>query len=391
MEIDIFMTLTIAVLALMVGSWLRRRIPALKRFCIPAPVIGGLVFALISLAGYVSGAFVCKFNEDIKELCMVLFFTSVGFQANLKTIKQGGKPLIVLIILVALTSVLENLAAIGSAWAMGLDGMVGMTAGSIPMLGGHGTAGAFGPDMEALGLRGATTLCTAAATFGLIAGSLIGGPLGEHLIVKRNLLSTAVPEADDTINGADRQHLFTSCTTATFQLILAAGIGTLLSWAISLTGITFPIYIGGMLVAAIMRNYAEYTHRLEIPMHQINDLGNICLSLFLGMAMISLRLWELAELALPLVVMLAVQFILVVLLARFVVFRFLGGNYDAAVMTSGYCGFAMGATPNAIANMQAVCDRFAPSAKAYLLIPLVGSMFADFINSFIITFFINIL
>lgn len=322
---------------------------------------------------------------------MVFFFTSVGFQANFKTIRQGGRPLILLVVLVAFMVVVQNIVAVAIAKGLGLQGLIGMTAGSIPMVGGHGTSGAFGPVLEEMGITGATTLTTAAATFGLVAGSLIGGPIGKRLIEKHKLLATASNDVEAIIQETHTEHHDSAYTVAVFQMIVAVGLGTLVSYALSLTGMTFPIYMGGMIVAAIMRNYSEFTRKISIPMDQISDMGGICLSLFLGIAMVTLRLWELAELALPLVLMLSAQLAIMIGFAYFVVFRVMGKDYDAAVLTSGFCGFGMGATPNAMANMQAICDKYQPSIKAYLLIPIVGSMFTDFINSMIVTLFINFL
>ena len=338
-----------------------------------------------------SGWIVCSFDDTMKQVCMVFFFTSVGFQANFKTIRQGGRPLLLLVFLVALIVVIQNVVSIGIARSLGFAGLIGMTSGSIPMVGGHGTAGAFGPLLEEMGVSGATTLTTAAATFGLVAGSLIGGPIGRRLIEKFHLLATAKDETEAIIQESHTEHHDSAYTTAVFQIVVAAGIGTIVSYLLSLTGLTFPIYIGGMIVAAVMRNYSEFSHRLSIPIDQISDMGGICLSLFLGIAMVTLRLWELAELALPLLFMLSAQLVVMIAFAYFVVFRVMGRDYDAAVLTSGFCGFGMGATPNAMANMQAICDKYRPSVKAYLLIPIVGSMFTDFINSMIITFFVNII
>ena len=324
---------------------------------------------------------------------MVLFFTSVGFQANLKVLKSGGKALIVFLVLVVALMIGQNFASIGLANVLGLDSLTGMTTGSIPMIGGHGTAGAFGPVLEDFGVSGATTVCTAAATFGLIAGSLMGGPIGNRLIKKHNLLDTIKTEDDSFLVEEEEKHErhFSMYAPAVFQLIIAVGIGTIVSELLSLTGMTFPIYIGAMIVAAIMRNIGEYTGKITIHMGEINDLGGICLSLFLGIAMITLKLWQLADLALPLVILLAGQAVLMFLFAYFVVYNIMGRDYDAAVIAAGTCGFGMGATPNAMANMQAICDKYAPSVKAYLIIPIVGSLFADFLNSLTITFFINLL
>ena len=269
--------------------------------------------------------------------------------------------------------------------------MIGLCTGSIPMVGGHGTAGAFGPVLEDFGVAGATTLCTAAATYGLIAGSVMGGPTGRLLIERRKLLDTVVPEDDSLLVEEEIKHeRHTSMyPAAVFQLIIAIGIGTFISKALAMTGLTFPIYIGAMIAAACMRNIGEFTHKFTTHMGEINDIGGISLSLFLGIAMITLKLWQLAALALPLLILLAGQTLLIFLFTYFVIFNIMGRDYDAAVIAAGVCGFGMGATPNAMANMQALCEKYAPSVKAYLLIPLVGSLFADFLNSLVITFFIN--
>lgn len=392
-QLDMYQTLAVAVLVLMLGSFLRRRIRFLEKFCIPAPVIGGLLFAIMTCIGHVSGLADFSFDDTLREVCMVLFFTSVGFQANLKVLKSGGKSMVVFLALVIALIILQNLVAVGLSEVLHINPLIGMCTGSISMVGGHGTAGAFGPVLEDFNVNGATTICTAAATFGLIAGSLIGGPLGKRLVEKKDLLPTAVSEDDSLLVEDEKKHErhTNMYAAAVFQLILAIGLGTIFSWLLTKTGLTFPIYIGAMIAAALIRNIAEYTGHFTIHMGEINDLGGISLSLFLGMAMITLKLWELSELALPLIVLLASQVILIALFTYFIEFYIMGRDYDAAVVVAGTCGFGMGATPNAMANMQALCDRYVPSVKAYLLIPLIGSLFADFINSLVITFFINVL
>ncbi len=391
--LDMYQTLAMAVVVLMLGTFLRKRVDFLERFCIPAPVIGGVLFAILTCILYVTGIAEVSFDDTLKEVCMVFFFTSVGFQANLKVLKSGGKALIGFLGLVIILIITQNFLAVGLSQLLHVDALVGMCTGSIPMVGGHGTAGAFGPVLEDFGVTGATTVCTAAATFGLIAGSMMGGPLGRHLIEKKNLLSTAIPEDDTLLVEEEKKHTrhTTMYPSATFQLILAIGIGTIVSHLLTMTGMTFPIYIGAMIAAAFIRNIGEYSGRFTIYMGEINDIGGISLSLFLGIAMITLKLWQLAELALPLIILLAGQAVLMFVYANFVVFNLMGRDYDAAVISAGVCGFGMGATPNAMANMQVLCDKYAPSVKAYLLIPLVGSLFADFLNSLIITFFINLL
>ena len=392
-QLDMYQTLAVAVLVLLLGNYLKKKIYFLQKFCIPAPVIGGLIFAIMTCICYVTGIAEFSFDDTLREVCMVFFFTSVGFQANLKVLKSGGKSLIVFLGLVIALIILQNLTAGGLAKLLNLNPLIGMCTGSIPMVGGHGTAGAFGPVLEDLNIKGATTICTAAATFGLIFGSLIGGPLGKRLIEKHSLLNTAANDDDSLLVEDEKKHErhTNMYADAVFQLILAIGVGTIFTMLLTKTGLTFPIYIGAMLAAALMRNICEYTGIATIHMGEINDLGGISLSLFLGMAMITLRLWELASLALPLFILLAAQVLLIIIFTYVIEFNIMGRDYDAAILVSGTCGFGTGATPNAMANMQAVCDQYVPSIKAYLLIPLVGSLFADFLNSLVITFFINLL
>ena len=393
LHLDMYQTLAIAVLVLLLGRFLKKKINFLEKFCIPAPVVGGLLFAILTCVLYGTGIAEVSFDDTLREVCMVFFFTSVGFQANLKVLKSGGKSLIVFLGLVVGLILCQNFLAVGMSKVLNLDPLIGLCTGSIPMVGGHGTAGAFGPVLEDFNVSGATTLCTAAATFGLITGSLIGGPIGKSLVEKKNLITTAVAEDDSLLVEDEKKHTrHTSMyAAAVFQLILAIGLGTIFSWLLTKTGMTFPIYIGAMIAAALFRNIGEYSGKFTIYMGEINDIGGICLSLFLGIAMITLKLWQLAALALPLVILLSVQVLLMFIFARFIVFNVMVRDYDAAVLAAGTCGFGMGATPNAMANMQAICDRYAPSVKAYLIIPLIGSLFADFLNSLIITFFINLL
>lgn len=392
-QIDMYQTLAVSVLVLILGQFLKKRINFLEKFCIPAPVIGGLLFAVLTCVCYSLGIAEFTFDDTLREVCMVFFFTSVGFQANLKVLKSGGKSLFIFLGLVVVLIVSQNFLALGVSKLLHLDPLVGLCTGSIPMVGGHGTAGAFGPVLEDFDVKGATTICTAAATFGLIAGSLIGGPIGKRLIDRKKLLDTAVAEDDSILVEDEKKHErhTNMYAAAVFQLIIAVGIGTIISELLTKTGLTFPIYIGAMIAAAVIRNIGEYSGKFDIYMGEINNLGGICLSLFLGMAMITLKLWQLAELALPLIILLSAQLILMMLFTYFVVFKVMGRDYDAAVLAAGTCGFGMGATPNAMANMQAICDRYVPSVKAYLIIPLIGSLFADFLNSLVITFFINIL
>ena len=391
-SLDMYQTLGMAVAVLFLGAFLKKRIKFLETFCIPSPVVGGLIFAIVSCILYATGILEISFDETLKNVCMVIFFTSVGFQANLKVLKSGGLSLVVFLVCVIVLIISQNLVSVGLAKLVGVSPLIGLSTGSIPMVGGHGTAGAFGPVLEDLGISGASTLCTAAATFGLVAGSLMGGPIGRRLILKHDLLKTAVMEDDATLVEDEKKHKrsVSMYAPATYQSAIAMGLGTIVSWALSKTGMTFPIYIGAMIVAAAMRNISEHTNLFTVNMGEINDIGGICLSLFLGIAMITLKLWQLASLALPLLILLAGQVALMFVFTYFVLFNVMGRNYDAAVLAAGTCGFGMGATPNAMANMQALTEKYVPSVKAYLLVPIIGSMFADFLNSLTITFFINL-
>lgn len=386
-----YQTLAAAVGVLYLGGFLKKKIRFLETFCIPAPVVGGIVFALLSCLLHGLGIVEFQFDETLKTVCMVMFFTSVGFQANLKVLKAGGKSLVVFLLCLVVLIFTQNFVAVGISKLLGISPLVGMCTGSIPMVGGHGTSGAFGTVLEDFGIKGATTVCTAAATFGLIIGSTMGGPIGRRLILKHDLLKTAVAEDPSILEEDEQKHhrSVSMYAPAAYQLAIAMGIGTVLSWLLSMTGMTFPIYIGSMIAAAFMRNIGEYGGKIHIHMGEINDIGGICLSLFLGIAMITLQLWQLAELALPMIILLLAQVVLMAMFSYFLVYNVMGRDYDAAVLAAGTCGFGMGATPNAMANMQALTEKFVPSIKAYMLVPIVGSMFADFINSLVITAFIN--
>ena len=393
LTLDMYQTLAMAVGVLYLGAFLKCKIVLLEHFCIPAPVVGGVVFAVVSLVLYSLGIVELSYDETLKTVCMVIFFTSVGFQANLRILKSGGAGLILFLLCVISLILGQNALGVLIAKGLRLDPLIGLCTGSIPMVGGHGTSGAFGPILESMGVEGATTLCTAAATFGLIAGSLMGGPLGQQLIRRHNLLAT-VEKEDETplIEEEEKKHRSVSMyAPAAYQIAIAMGLGTIISWLLSRTGMTFPIYIGAMIVAAIMRNVGEFTGHFYIHIGEINDIGGICLSLFLGIAMITLKLWELAQLALPLLILLVGQVLFMAVFSYFVVYNVMGRNYDAAILSAGICGFGMGATPNAMANMQVLTEKYAPSVKAYILVPIIGSMFADFINSLCVTLFINLI
>ena len=297
--------------------------------------------------------------------------------------------------LVAGLIVTQNLLSVGIARGLGQDPLLGMAAGSIPMCGGHGTAGGFSPLLEEMGLAGASSITMAAATFGLVAGSLLGGPLAERLIRRKHLAEPSAAHAGKPDPGAAHPHgaerapwgyLFTVC------LVLAAmALGACVSKLLALTGITFPTYFGALLVAVFLRNLLGFSPLWAQSGQEgrVVSLGEICLSLFLGMAMSFLRLWELASIALPLCLILVCQVAFMALYAAFVAFPLLGRDYDGAVMVSGLCGFGLGATPNAMANMSAVCFKYRYAVNPFIVVPIVGAMFVDIINTGVVTLFLN--
>ena len=417
-ELDMIQTAGIGALALIVGMVLTRKVAFLQKFCVPSPVSGGIIFSLITLVLYGFCDVEVSFDGTLKDVFMLAFFTSVGFQSDLKVIKQGGRLLVIMLTLLVVIIALQNLMPMGITRLMGVDSLIAMAAGSISMTGGHGTAGGFASVLEGMGLHGAGTVGMAAATFGLIAGSMIGGPLAEK-IVRTKLTHEQMQPQDEDIDPAmagiesdeasptgrtkrvsTNEQEFQQYAKAAYCILLVMGGGTILSWLFAKTGITFPTYFGALILAAIVRNTIGFVSYKDngkwekaeklLDMERIVSVGNICLSMFLGMAMISLRLWELQSLALPLIVILVSQVVMMALFAYFVAFPLLGRDYDAAVLCAGMCGFGLGATPNAMANMSAVCYKYRYTVKPFLIVPIIGAMFADLINTGMITLFLNL-
>ena len=404
--LNMYQTAAIAMMLFVLGRFLTNRIEFLKKCCIPAPVVGGLIFALTHLALRMAGVVEFTFDSNVKDFFMTLFFTSVGYTACFRLLKKGGKKVITFLIVAIIMVCLQNVVSSILAGVFDWDLRLGLCTGSIPMVGGHGTAGSYGPMMENdLGIARANVIAIAAATYGLVAGSLMGGPTARSIINKYNLKSTESGtgvELDD-MSAADREKAervdVDAFTNAAILLIVAAGLGTLLTAALNNIQIdignfhfkfTFPTYIGAMLIAAVIRNFCDAKH-IVLPSRALDLWGNVSLSIFLAIALMSVALWQLAEVAGPMIVMLVAQTVLMFFFARFVVYNIMGRDYEAAVMTAAFCGFGMGATPNAMANMQAVTKRYGPAPQAYFIVPLVGSLFIDFFNGLIITGFLNIL
>ena len=393
-------TLAIAIVILLVGAAVKKRVPVLERFFIPGPVIGGVIFSIILLVGHETGAFAFTFDGVLKDFLMVAFYTTVGYLASFELLKKGGIGVILFLLAAIILVIIQNSVGVSLAKIFGLHPYIGLAAGSVPLTGGHGTSGAFGPLMEQGGAVGAMSVAMASATFGLVSGCLIGGPIAKRLIDRFGLIAKKDEKPQQTKREIDNEVFEGDLDTyeekvsedslfnAVVAIGLAMGCGAWIPPFAKSLGVAIPVYLGPMLVAAIFRNVMDMSKK-KLPLNEISMLGNIALSVFLAMALMSMKLWELAALALPLIVILLVQTVIMAIYAYFVTFNIMGRDYDAAVIACGHCGFGMGATPNAMANMEAFTKANGPSVKAFFVIPLVGSLFIDFFNAVIITFFMN--
>lgn len=393
-----FYTLIAAVIVLLLGRLLVNKIDFLKRYNIPEPVAGGLVAAIVSLLVNQFWGYSITTSSALQTSFMLIFFASIGLSANFTKLRQGGIGLIIFLIAISTFIVVQNFVGISLATLLGIDPLIGLIAGSVTLTGGHGTAGAWGEIFETqYGIQGALALGMASATFGLIIGGLIGGPLAKTLINRHQL---AVPRTEEQIEKRDNTpadqdsnefipfeyphqvRLITADNAITTLGLFAA----CLAFAEFMTGFAkgsmfeLPTFVWALAGGVILRNVLESIFKVNIFDRAIDVFGNASLSLYLAMALLSLKLWQLADLAGPLMVILGAQTITMALYAAFVTFRIMGKNYDAAVLAAGHCGFGMGATPTAVANMQAITNMYGPSYKAFLIVPLCGAFFVDLIN-----------
>ncbi|MEN8336843.1 sodium/glutamate symporter [Acinetobacter baumannii] len=396
-----FYTLISAVIVLLLGRFLVNRIDFLKRYNIPEPVAGGLVAAVVSLLVHTFWGYSIVFSSELQTSFMLVFFASIGLSANFMKLKEGGTALVIFLICVASFIVVQNAVGMSLATLLGLDPIIGLIAGSITLTGGHGTAGAWGEILESQhGIQGALALGMASATFGLIIGGVIGGPLAKLLINRYSLAQaktnaeiqqrdTHVEQNSDDLAPFENPHqvrLITADNAITTLGMFAA----CLAFAEFMTGFSkgtwfeLPTFVWALGGGVILRNILESVLKVDIFDRAIDVFGNASLSLYLAMALLSLKLWQLADLAGPLVVILGAQTLTMALYAAFVTFRVMGKNYDAAVLAAGHCGFGMGATPTAVANMQAITNMYGPSHKAFLIVPLCGAFFVDLINATVI-------
>jgi len=405
-KLDLVQTITFAGLVLFLGYQIRRFIPLLARYNIPAAVIGGMLSSVVFLLFKQRDLIVFTFDTTLQTPLMIGFFTTVGFGASLSLLRVGGPQVLVFSIISTVMALGQNLVGILVALPLGMHPLFGVLCGSVTLTGGPATGLAFAPLFEQAGVTGAATLAVASAMVGIIAGGLIGGPIGTALIEKHKLKSPKkvplpfeMPVATQLVeerlaekpteppSGEDKESYL--LLKSLVVILVAMWIGSGLSGWLASVGVTLPAYIGAMLVAAGLRNFDDATGWLRLSQKVIDDVGAVSLSLFLVLALMTLRLWELAGLALPLFVILAAQVILIAVVCLAPVFRLMGKDYEAAVMAGGFCGFMLGTTANAMANMEALVERYGAAPRAFLVVPMVGAFFIDFTNALMVTVFLN--
>jgi ESS family glutamate:Na+ symporter len=409
-ELDFVGTLAGAGLVLFAGYGLQRRVRPLARYNVPAPVVGGLLVALAVTALRAAGHEPVRFDTTLQTPLMIAFFTSIGFGASVPLLRSGGPAVAVFLGLATVVAVLQNLAGALAALALGVPPLLGVLAGSVALTGGPATALAFAPLFEQAGVAGAATLGVASAMVGIVSGGVIGGPIGTFLIERHGVrpasrapaagppgAATAADavlalEAPDPVPPAmaGEDPGARALLKGLVSLLAAMAVGSWIGAAFTALGATLPAYIGAMLAAAALRNLDDATGWIRLPHRLLDDLGNAALALFIAMALMTLRLWEIVNLAVPLAVIVAVQVLLIALVCFWPTFRLMGADYDAAVMSSGFCGFMLGTTANAMANMGVLTERYGPAPRAYLVVPMVGAFFIDFTNALIITAFLNV-
>jgi len=393
LQLDVIHTLALAGVVLFLGYALCRYVPVLSRYNLPAPVVGGLVVAIVALIAHGQGRTLLELDTSLQAPLMIAFFTTIGMNASLSLLKISGKQVMIFLALASAFAVAQNLLGMAIALGFGLHPLFGVLAGSTTLTGGPATGLAFAPLFEAAGVEGAASVAVASAMAGIVLGGLVGGPAITVLIRRHGLRSSGhgrnvVIEQEDAHSRLDDASREFSALQAIVVLLVAMWIGHWVSRGIASLGLTMPAYIGAMLVGAALRNIDDVTGWLRLPVATIELIGNVCLALFLSIALMNLKLWELSGLAAPLIVNLVLQVLMVIAFCG-VIFRVMGRDYDAAVMGGGFIGFMLGTTANAMAVMQTLTARYGVAPRAFLVAPLVGAFFIDFSNALIITGFIN--
>lgn len=381
---DSIMTVAMAAVLLLIGFFIKSKVKFLDKYCIPAPVVGGFLFMFITFIGHITGTFSFSFDSMYQAPFMLAFFTTVGLGASISLLKKGGVLLFFYWLIAGVVSVFQNIIGVGVGKLVGLDSPFALLSSAISMCGGHGAAAAYGSTFADMGYSAAPLVGAAAATFGLISAVMVGGPVGRRLIVKYNLKpdeSEIIDSEINNINAAsatklDGMDVIKNVTS----LLVCMALGAMVSgWIGKLIGMSFPTYVGAMFVAVIVRNLNEKFHFYNFDFALVDGIGDVMLSLYLSIALMTLKLWELSGLIGGVLVVLICQVVFMILVSYFVVFRLLGKNYDAAVMCAGLCGHGLGATPSAIVNMTAVNERYGMSRRAMMIVPIVGAFLVDII------------
>lgn len=403
-QLNMIQSMGLAVAFLLIGKAVKDNVPFFSKYCLPSPVIGGLIFSIIHMILRQSNIALFEFDTTLQTFFQIMFFCTIGFNASFKMLKVGGRKVLVFLLIATVFAVLQNAFAVSIAGIIGIDPLLALLTASPALTGGHGTSAAVAPSIEVLGYPEALTVALTAATFGLVAGSMIGSPMANRLIIKDDLVNKknlenhdevavdlTLVESKKTLLDVDK------ISMAFFQILIAMALGTFLTTALNsfvgqwITGVSFPAYIGAMLVAAVIRNISDNSNLFKTPMEEIEVVSEVSLSLFLGMALITLKLWQLIDLAVPMLILLLGQCILMYFYGVFVSYRIMGKNYDSAIMLAGLVGFGMGSTSNAMANMNSVTEKYIHSRTAFFVVPIVGSLFIDFINIGIIYGYIGFL
>jgi ESS family glutamate:Na+ symporter len=403
--LDLVQTVAFAGVVLFLGYGIRRVIPVLGRYNIPAPVVGGLLVAGFITAARASDWTPLRFDTTLQTPLMIAFFTSVGFGASVSLLRVGGPAVLLFFAISTVIAVVQNVVGAAAAWALGQHPLMGVLAGSVTLTGGPATGLAFAPLFEQAGVPGAATLAVAAAMVGIVAGGVIGGPIATRLVspsrhkrvaavvpamqTAANVVEDRLPEPALAVPPNEDVESY-GLLKALVLILVAMWIGSWLTKGFAAAGITLPAYIGAMIVAAVMRNIDDTTRMFGISQRTVDDIGDTALSFFLVMALMTLKLWDLVGLALPLAIMLLIQVAVIAVIAAGPVYRLMGRDYEAAVMAGGFCGFMLGTTANAMANMKALVERYGPAPKAFLVVPMVGAFFIDFTNAILITICLNI-
>lgn len=388
MNFNTYETLALAGFVLLLGYFLVKRISLLKNYNIPEPVVGGFLVAIILTMLYQGWGISFTFDTNLQTSMMLVFFSSIGLSANFARLIKGGKPLIIFVVAAGILIALQNMVGVAGSLLLGIDPAYGLIAGSVTLTGGHGTGAAWAKTFtEAFGLQGATELAMACATFGLVSGGIIGGPVARHLLKKMHRDESPENEDNSDIQEAFEHPTFQrkintrSLIETITMLACCLLIGQFLDTQTKGTALALPTFVWCLFTGVIIRNTLTHIFKFNVADAAVDVLGNVGLSLFLAIALMSLKLWQLAGLALPVMVILAVQVVLMAAFAIYVTYRMMGKDYDAVVLSAGHCGFGLGATPTAVANMQAITSRFGPSHKAFLIVPMVGAFFIDLVNA----------